>query len=214
MPPEPDDAKPLRLLIYDRTCRGRRLLPGLSHAWGLGATLFSWAGRFDARLGVASWGEALDWLAHVHPERPIGEVQYWGHGKWGEPRVAKERMCEAALLRDHEMCAGLDAVAARMLKSDRGLWWFRTCETFGAELGHYFAAAFADRMGCRAAGHTFIIGPIQSGLHSVMPGETPSWSPDEALLEGTAAAPLRAAWSGLRAPNTITFLHHDLPQGY
>jgi hypothetical protein len=206
--------RPLRLMVYDRTCRGRGPLPGLSHAWGLGAAWFSLLGRFDATIGVSSWDEALAWLAAVAPERRIAEVQYWGHGKWGAPRIYGQSLREDCLLRDHEMCAALDAVAARMLPGDDGLFWFRTCESFGATSGQRFAAAFADRLGCRAAGHTFIISHLQSGLHSVLPGEAPTWAPDEALLEGTPDAPLRAAWSRLRAPNTIHFLNSTLPRGY
>ncbi len=201
-------------MIYDRTCTGRTLLPGLTHVWAAGGAVFSWLGRFDARLGVRSWAEALDWLAAFEPSRPIAEVQYWGHGKWGAPRVWGESLREDCLLKDHELRPRLDAVAKRMCKGRDGLWWFRTCETFGAELGQRFASAFADRLGCRAAGHTFIIGHVQSGLHSVLPGETPSWAPDEAIEEGTPEHPKRAAWSRLRAPNTITFLQSNLPPGY
>jgi hypothetical protein len=210
---DPDD-RPLRLLIYDRTCRGRSFLPGLSHAWGLGAAWLGLRGRVDASRGVSSWSEALDWIAKHEPGRSIAEVQYWGHGRWGAPRIYGDSLREDSLLREHELCPQLDAVQARMLQGDRGLWWFRTCESFGANMGVSFARAFADRVGCRAAGHTFIIGHFQSGLHSVLPGETPQWSPDEALVEGTPDAPKRAAWSTMRATNTITFLHNDLPAGY
>jgi hypothetical protein len=204
----------LRLLVYDRTCRGRPLLPGLSHAWQVGGALFSAIGRFDGRIGVSSWDEALQWLASINPEQKIAEVQYWGHGKWGAPRVRGESLREECLLQNHDLRARIDAVSARMLPGDRGLWWFRTCESFGADMGRSFARAFADRMGCRAAGHTFVIGHIQSGLHSVLPGEEPCWSNDEALVEGTPEAPKRSAWSRLRAPNTITCLQSHLPAGY
>ncbi|HWB78402.1 MAG TPA: hypothetical protein VG755_25730 [Nannocystaceae bacterium] len=208
----PDDG--LRLLVYDRTCRGRGILPGLSHVWQAGGALFSWMGRFDGRIGVSSWPEALAWLATYQPERKIAEVQYWGHGKWGAPRIYGESLREDCLLRNHELCGGLDTLSTRMLSNDRGLWWFRTCESFGAAMGVSFARAFADRIGCRAAGHTYIIGHFQSGLHSVLPGQEPCWAPDEALLEGTPDSPKRAAWSRLRAPNTITALHSNLPAGY
>lgn len=211
--PEPEQ-RPLRLLVYDRTCRGRGPLPGLSHAWQLGGALYSLLGRFDGRIGVRSWGEALDWLAKREPSRPIGEVQYWGHGKWGAPRICGESLNEMCLLRDHQLRAPLETVAKRMLPGDAGLWWFRTCESFGAVPGQRFAQAFTDVIGCRAAGHTFIIGPVQSGLHSLGPGETPSWSPEEALLEGTAEQPKRAAWSALRLPNTVTCLTGRIPAGY
>jgi hypothetical protein len=105
-------------------------------------------------------------------------------------------------------------VRDRMLPADQGLWWFRTCETFGARAGHRFAGAFSDFLGCRAAGHTYIIGHWQSGLHSLGPGEEPGWPDDEALVDGTPDDPERASWSTRSAPNTITFLHGQVPAGY
>jgi hypothetical protein len=208
------EPRALRLMIFDRTCRGRRMLPGLSHAWSSGAMLYRALGRLDACRGVGSWDEALAWLADFEPGRPIAEVQYWGHGRWGSPRVACQALDLAALRRGRPLRAALDRVAQRMLPSERGMFWFRTCETFGAHAGHEFARDFADAIGCRAAGHTYIIGHWQSGLHSLLPGQQPAWSPDEALIEGTALAPERAAWSRARAPNTITFLHGRIPDGY
>ncbi len=208
------EPRPLRLMVYDRTCRGGPWLPGLSHAWWSGARLYKALGRLDAYRGVGSWDEALDWLASHEPERPIAEIQYWGHGKWGAARVATQPLDEDALRRGHGLRTRLDRVAARMCRGDAGLLWFRTCETFGARPGHRFAQHLAELIGCRVAGHTYIIGHWQSGLHSLLPGETPSWSDEEALLDGTPDAPRRAAWSRLRAPNTITFLHGQIPSGY
>jgi len=210
----PESERPLRLMIYDRTCRGRRFLPGLSHAWASGAVLYRALGRLDATRGVESWDEALAWLADYEPERRIAEIQYWGHGRWGSPRVSGQILETEMLLRAHPRRAALERVASRMLEDDRGLFWFRTCETFGAHAGLEFARVFADTIRCRAAGHTYIIGHWQSGLHSVLPGRTPDWSPDEGLLEGTPDDPKRAAWSKARAPNTISFLHGRIPEGY
>src|SRR5262245_17997203 len=69
----------VRALIYDRTCVWRG--GALSHAWAAGSRLYRALGRIDAARGVASWDEALGWLAELRA--PIDEVQYWGHGKWG-----------------------------------------------------------------------------------------------------------------------------------
>lgn len=206
--------RPLRLMVFDRTCRGRPLLPGLSHAWWAGSWLYRALGRLDAVRDAGSWDEALDWLAGFEPSRPIAEIQYWGHGKWGAPRVGHQVMDEQTLLRDGSLRPRLEQVAARMLPGAQGLLWFRTCEAFGARPGHRFARACADVMGCRVAGHTYIIGHWQSGLHSLLPGETPAWADDEALLAGTPERPQRAAWSRLRAPNTVTFLHGRIPDGF
>lgn len=211
--PHGDAEAPLRLMVYDRTCTGRGPLPGLSHAWWTGARLYQAVGRLDAHRGVGSWSEALSWLAEIQPERPIAEVQYWGHGKWGLARVDREALDTTALKSRSALRPLLDRVRARLIGSG-ALWWFRTCETFGARPGHAFARGFSDLMGCRAAGHTYIIGHWQSGLHTIDPGQAPHWPDDEALLEGTPDAPSRARWSRLSAPNTITCFHGRIPAGF
>lgn len=204
---------PLRLLVYDETCRGRGALPGLTHSWIVGGALYRALGRLDAVKGVRSWAEALDWLCSVEPERSIAEVQYWGHGKWGCAFVDKDVLDERALLRGHPLFDKLARLAERVVSED-ALLWFRTCETFGATGGLSFARTMTDFFGCRAAGHTYIIGPWQSGLHSLRPGETPRWSAHEGLVEGTPDEPRRALWSGAREPNTITCLHGAVPAGF
>ena len=85
--------------------------------------------------------------------------------------------------------------------------WFRTCETFGTRAGHDFAARIADYLGARVAGHTFVIGYRQSGLHALTPGMRPDWSVDEGVADGTS----RARGSSFRAPRTITALTPRLP---
>jgi hypothetical protein len=199
-------------MVYDRTCRGRRLLPGLSHSWWAGGHLYRWMGRVDAFAGVSSWAEALDWLAAFEPDRPIAEVQYWGHGKWGVARIAREPIDRFALADIHPLRPRLEAIRERLAAD--ALWWFRTCETFGAQPGLDFARAWTDFFGGRAAGHTFIIGPWQSGLHLLRAGQAPHWSREEGLREGTPEEPRRAHWSRPRAPNTITCFHGQVPAGY
>ncbi len=213
------DPAALRLLVFDRTCRGPALLPGLSHAWAAGHYLYRALGRVDAGYGAASWAEALDWLAGFAPDRPIAEIQFWGHGRWGSARVAGEPLGVGALERGHAHYERLARVRARVLPGERGLWWFRTCETFGAAAGHTFARRWSRFFGCRVAGHTYVIALWQSGLHSVLPGQEPAWPLDEglraALARGPAATPGgQALASHPGAPNTITFLHGRIPAGY
>jgi hypothetical protein len=69
-------------------------------------------------------------------------------------------------------------------------------------------------MGCSAAGHTFVIGLLQSGLHRLEPGKAPHWPAAEGILEGTPADPQRSSWSGLTRPNTITCLQDRVPSGW
>lgn len=209
----PTADRPLRLMVFDRTCRGG-WGPGLSHAWAAGKLLYRGLGRIDAGHGVSSWDEALAWLAEYGGDRRIAEIQYWGHGKWGAPKVDGQCLDVAALRRDRPLRAAVERVAKRIEPGDAGLVWFRTCEAFGGSAGVEFARVFADVVGCRVAGHTYIIGHWQSGLHTLLPGATPDWAEDEAIVEGTPRAPIRAAWSRRSAPNTITFLHGRIPAGY
>ncbi len=204
----------LRLMIYDRSCRGGLARPGLSHAWWAGAQLYRGLRRLHAYQAVDSWAHALEWLAEYRPSEPLAEVQYWGHGKWGAARIRDEVFDRRALEAKHPLHARLAAVRDRMLPDAGSLWWFRTCETFGARPGQHFASELADHLGAQVAGHTYIIGHLQSGLHTLRPGQRPAWSEDEGLREGSPDEPQRAFWSSLRAPNTITCLRGTIPAGY
>jgi hypothetical protein len=200
-------------MIFDPTCRGPGPLPGLSTVWAAGARLYRRRGLLDASLGAASWQEALSFIATFSPEQPIAEIQFWGHGKWGDARIGEERFDERRLLASDELRPALGAIKKRLCSRD-ALFWFRTCETLGATRGQRFAAAFSEVLGCRIAGHTFVIGYWQSGLHVVAPGEHPSWDPAEGLVEGTADTPLRARHSLPGSPNTITCLESRIPSGF
>ena len=204
----------LRLMVYDRTCRGSGMLPGLSHAWGAGGAMFRMLRRFDAYRGVETWEEGLRFLAEHEPDRPIAQVQFWGHGKWGSAKVAGCPLGRRALQSRHELYAPLRDIAARMQKGEDGLWWWRTCETFGADAGQAFATELSQFLDCRVAGHTYIIGHVQSGLHSLLPGQTPQWAADEGIREGTPQQPVSAYWSKIWRPKTITFLRDTVPEGY
>ncbi|HEU4405636.1 MAG TPA: hypothetical protein VFS43_10130 [Polyangiaceae bacterium] len=212
-------AAPLRLLVFDRTCTGPGSQPGLSDIWAAGRHLYRALGRLDAAHGVASWAEALDWLGGFAPGRPIAEIQYWGHGRWGNVWVGREPLGVTALAPGHAHHERLARVRARLLPGERGLFWFRTCETFGTASGHDFARRWSRFFGCRAAGHTYVIGAWQSGLHSLLPGDEPSWPLDEGVRPGPRDGPGdpsggKALASHRRAPNTITFLHGRVPAGY
>jgi hypothetical protein len=201
-----------RVVVFDRTCDGPRLggvaLPGLTRTWEVGARLYAGLGRVDASYGAASWGEALAWLGAV--EGPIAEIQFWGHGRWGQAFIGRQSLDVGALVSTHPLHAGLVAVRAR-LDGPGALWWFRTCETFGKRQGHEFARRWTRFFGCRAAGHTYVIGPWQSGLHSLAPGAEPTWSIDAGLGPDKAAP--TALMAHPLAPNTITFLTGAIPAG-
>jgi hypothetical protein len=181
----------------------------------VGGWLYGRLGRLDAWFGAATWDEALQWLAwHGQPE-PIAEIQYWGHGKWGAAMIDRKELDASAVLPGHPQYPALRAIRDRLVPGGNALWWFRTCSTFGGPKGHAFAKAWSDFFGSRVAGHTFIIGPFQSGLHTLEPGKSPSWPVEEGVPPNVGgAAATRALWSGRKAPNTITFLHGRIPDGY
>jgi hypothetical protein len=208
----------LRLMVFDSTCVHPAARLGLTTTWQVGARLYGALGRIDAWRGVTSWTEALCWLAETHPGQPIAEVQYWGHGHFGSAVTAggkgPEKVLDArALVPGHVLHDDLLAVRERL--SPKGLWWFRTCQTFGTERGHAFAQAFTAFLGRRAAGHTHIIGPWQSGLHSLLPGEAPTWSTAEGTTgELTPRGTPKAKWSTPWAPRTINCLDGAVPAGW
>lgn len=206
---------PLRVMVYDQTDVGPWYRPGLSHSWWLGGWLYRGLGRLDAWRGFRRWPDALDWLEEISRDRPLGEVQYWGHGKWGRLMMDRDALTARDLAPNatSELASRLGTLRDRM-SGPEALWWFRTCETFGGDSGHEFARRWADQFGCRVAGHTYIIGPYQSGLHTLRPGEAPTWPAAEGILEGDAASPRRAAWSTARAPNTVSFLHGKIPADF
>lgn len=198
----------LRLVIYDATQRFRKPA-GLGLSWTLGAPLYRALGRVDKSFGARSFASALDFLARYEESRPIGEIQYWGHGKWGRVFIDRECLDRSALGPAHALRPRLDAVRARLAPG--ALIWFRTCETLGARPGQDFAAALADYSGATVAGHTFVIGFFQSGLHALAPGAAPHWSATEGLSRGTAENPVLARNSSPDEPNTITCLTGQLP---
>jgi hypothetical protein len=193
----------MRVVVYDKTCLwGAR---GLSPAWLAGTFLYRALRRIDAARGVASWHEALAFLAEQR--EPIEEVQYWGHGRWGHALIGDEPFDADAI--DRRLRPELEAVRERLAPG--ALVWFRTCQTFGARSGIAFAERLADFLGARVAGHTYVIAVHQSGLHGLAPGVRADWSPDEGLADGSPDEPVRAKWSARGEPRTITCFSGRVP---
>jgi hypothetical protein len=199
--------EPLRLVVYDAT-QAERPPRLLGWSWRAGTLLYRARGAIDASFGARSFAEALAWLAHF--ERPVGELQFWGHGKWGRILIHEESLDRSALGQTHPLRPKLEALRERLAPG--ALIWFRTCETLGAHAGQDFARALGDFSGARVAGHTFVIGYYQSGLHELAPGATPAWDPGEGLAAGSPTRPERALASGPGLPNTITCLQARLPR--
>ncbi|MBX3227682.1 MAG: DUF4347 domain-containing protein [Labilithrix sp.] len=198
----------LRLIVYDRTCT--RWGVGLSTAWAAGARLYHRLDRHDAAYGATSWADALAWIASYEPSRSIAEVQYWGHGKWGRVLAGDDRLDRATFEGAH--ARAFASIRERLLPDGGSLLWLRTCEAFGGDAGHDFARCLADGLGARVAGHTFIIGVLQSGLRTLAPGMRPAWRATEGIAEGTPAKPLRAHESSALSPRTVHCLTNVVPR--
>jgi hypothetical protein len=201
----------LRLIVYDRTQRARAPR-SLGYSWQYGSHLYRALGRTDAAYGARDFGGTLRFLASHEPTRQISELQFWGHGKWGKIFVGEHALDRGVLAPTHPHHASFQAFRERLAPD--ALLWFRTCETLGAAAGQDFAKALSDATGARVAGHTFVIGFFQSGLHCLRPGQAPSWSATEGLARGSARAPEQALASAPDAPNTITCLHGEVPAAF
>lgn len=180
----------MRVVVFDRTDK-------LAAAWRPGTLLYRALRRVDATYGATSWDDAIAWLAAR--ASPIRELQYWGHGTWGRVLVDREPIDASSLHRLAPVRAALAPDA---------LVWFRTCEAFGSPAGLDFAARAADYLGARVAGHTYVIGYYQSGLHALAPGVAPDWSPREGVVAGQSAGKASAR----NEPNTITCLRGTIPR--
>jgi hypothetical protein len=183
------------------------MLPGLSSAWSIGGALYRALGRLDAWQGVGSWREAFDWLLAISSHAQIAEIQFWGHGQWGGLWIDDELLTIECLEITHPLHSNLIGLRDRLISDAKSMWWFRCCDTFGTKSGQEFAKAWTDFFQCQAAGHTYTINILQSGLHLLRHGETPSWSTTEAVVPGLT----HASTSHWRAPRTITCFHGAVP---
>ena len=135
-----------------------------------------------------------DWIGSrpSSPSDRSSRCNFGGTANGARSFVGREALNRSALSAGHPHHAALVAVRRRLTPSP--LFWFRTCETFGAARGHEFAQAWTDFFGGFAAGHTHVIGYWQSGLHRLRAGALPA-------LVGTRRAHRRyAVGASLRRP--------------
>jgi hypothetical protein len=200
-----------RIILYDRTCTARAGL-GLSTVWRGGAALYRVLARAHASFGATSFANGLSQILAHRADDAISELSFWGHGKWGQILVARDGLDRRAFAEGHPLHRDLCELRERLAPS--ALVWLRTCETFGAAAGHDFARRAADFFRCRVAGHSYVIGYYQSGLHVLRPGCAPHWSDREGLVHGSPERPEMAARSSPREPNTVTCLSGCVPDGW
>ena len=207
--------KTKKLMIYDATTIkdgwdgfGN---DGLAYSWFAGSRLYRWARWLDEVKGVTSWEEALDWVLEQGKDAKISQIQYWGHGSWGNVWIGKTALNKATVTKDSELHRKWAEV--KKVLSDDALIWFRTCSTFGNGGGQAFARRFTDFMECKVAAHTHIIGPLQGGLHSLSPGQDIYWPQKEGVLVGDNGKE-SSLWTEWKTPNTIVCLRGVLPEGW
>jgi len=217
----------LRLVVFDSTDTGPLRVPrvlrkedgtaqgtgGLTRFWQLGAQMHRVLSRADGVTGARSWKDALRWAVNVSHARgrPIRELQAWGHGGWGYMGMHRDRLDSDALRTESPLRDTVDAF--RDTLAPDALVWLRCCSAFGTLRGHDLARRLADRLRVRVAGHTFIIGGLQSGTHSLTPGQNPTWTIEEGVERANGSS-LCARLSTASAPRTITCLRFELPEGW
>jgi hypothetical protein len=195
---------------HDGTGGTSRVEIGLSPAWWLGAKVHGLArGRtpFRAR-GVRSWEDAIRFALDSAQQTglPIADFQAWGHGGWGFMDLGDTRLEKRTL-----PTLPLEELSRVMTRD--ALFWVRCCSAFGARSGRAFAQHLADHTGHRVAGHSYVIGVLQSGTHSLAPGAEPDWPVEEGVIIESGEF-TRAKGSGPRQPRTIGCLRLDLPRGW
>lgn len=139
--------------------------------------------------------------------KKIDVMQMWGHGSPGASYIDSIPLTVKALEPNHKLHSVLLALKKRL--HSKSVVWFRQCSIFAGPKGKEFAEKLANFLGCTIAAHTYIIGPFQSGLHTIRPNQKAHWSDAEGLkLDGKGKS------SGWFEPNTITCLTGTIPKGW
>lgn len=205
----------VRLMIYDDTTiddgwHGWKE-DGLAYSWFAGGRLYRWARWLDKVKGVSSWAEAFEWMMAEGKKEPISMIQYWGHGSWGHVWIGKKGFNLRSIKKNNANAQKWQEL--RQYLTDDAVIWFRTCSTFGGPVGKAFASEFAKLVNCKVAAHTHIIGPLQSGLHTLKPEQEPYW-PDDEGIKTLPDGSKESVWSGFGAPNTVFCLKGSIPEGW
>jgi hypothetical protein len=183
----------------------------LRFSWIAGEVLYKLFGSIDEANGCFSWTEALQWLLEVQKDKKIKTIQFWGHGTPGNVWINGQSLSIGNLL-----VAGIHKHLLLKLSqrlTSESVIWFRACNVAATKQGQEFMKSLAEILGCRAAAHTFIVHPWQSGLHTIGPGEQPHWPLDEGVKikkDGT----MQMLWSKPWSPNTVFCLASKIPNGW
>lgn len=197
------DDKKLDIMFYDSSdWAGEEL----RFSWITGGKFYKLFRSVEHHDGFDSWIKALNWINSVEPDKKINSLQFWGHGSPGRVWINGEYLSARSVLASSEHRAHLNNLKNRLTKDS--LVWFRSCNVFSGKEGKLFAKVMATALDCKIASHTFIVGPWQSGLHSISPGQEPYWGDEEGMKDG------EKLWSMPWSPNTIFCLTGKVPKGW
>lgn len=183
----------------------------LRFSWIAGGHFYKMFRSLEETKGCMDWIDALKYLSSVQPEKKIDTIQFWGHGTPGRVWINNDFLSVRSLLASSPHRAQLLKLKERV--TPETVIWFRSCNVFAGQEGHLFAIAFCQFMNCVIAGHTFIVGPWQSGLHTIRPGERPNWSKEEGLIKKEDGS-VEKVWSKPWSPNTVFCLTGKIPKGW
>lgn len=179
----------MKIVLFDSSEGG-----ALGWSWSVGSFRPGWT-----RIGAGSWLNDADSKldAAVRPGTRLKELQIWGHGTPGAPEM------------DGEPMPSLFVDRLSLLVEPSSLVWFRSCSTFFGNSGQAFAERTSNKLGCRIAGHTHVIGIWQSGLYSVEPGLAGDWPTNK--YSNCDWTKLKSGW---RERRTINCLRMSFPDSW
>lgn len=183
----------------------------LRFSWVTGGHFYKLFRGVEETKGCYNWTEALNYLSNVDSDKKIKSIQFWGHGSPGRVWINGDFLSVRSLLASSTHRSYLLKLKERL--TPESVIWFRSCNVFAGQEGYLFAIAFSQFMNCVVAGHTFIVGPWQSGLHTIKPGERPSWSKEEGIKKKENGE-TQMLWSKPWSPNTIFCLTGQIPKGW
>lgn len=201
-------AKPLNIMFYDSSDWAGK---DLRTSWVVGGALYKLCGKVDLYSGFQSWFSALQWLLEVSQKNKIASIQFWGHGTPGNVWINESTLSLASISINAQQRQLLQSIKNNL--DSNTTFWFRSCNVFTGKHGQLFAKSFSNFMNCKVAGHTFIIGPWQSGLHTITPGQQPTWPIGEGMDQNKDGK-TKLLWSKPWSPNTITCMNSEIPEDW
>lgn len=198
----------LDIMIYDSSdWAGKQL----RFSWITGGKFYKWFRGVEHHAGFSDWLEAIDWILSVEPNRKINSIQYWGHGSQGKVWMNGSAMSVRSFVEASEINKKLNLLKQRL--TPESVIWFRCCNVFAGNEGKIFSITSSNFFNCKIAAHTYIVGPWQSGLHTLKPFQRPSWPINEGL-EVQPDGKIKKLWSTPWAPNTVFCLSNKIPEDW